>query len=195
MVHLVHRRDFPARLENHARTRSRAHKNPAGLGFHHPRNSRREAGQSDQVAEIKKPQDDGMESILPCARCSSPSVTDRTRKCSRARSEWIRTALLFQKRAPRRMCRACLWRATVRITFIAKPSRRRVPAARRRLMRNVFCQRRTSETMVIKEAAGPQIGNGSMTFKFSLLNYCVNRKNRFPTLLGTVALLLTIGPR
>ncbi len=50
--------------------------------------------------------------------------------------------------------------------------------------------------MVIKKAR--RIPNGkpaAMTLKFSLPYYCVNRKKRFPTLLGTVALLLMIGPR
>jgi hypothetical protein len=41
------------------------------------------------------------------------------------------------------MCRACLWRATARTMFIARPSRRRARAARRRLTRNDFLAART----------------------------------------------------
>jgi hypothetical protein len=50
--------------------------------------------------------------------------------------------------------------------------------------------------MVMKKSApGPKRETGAMTLKFSRLSYCVNRKNRLPTLLDTVALLLTTEPR
>ena len=45
-----------------------------------------------------------------------------------------------------------------------------------------------------KLVPAPRQETGTMTRKFSLVRYCVNRKNRFPTLLVTVALLLTTEP-
>src|ERR1035438_9224858 len=44
------------------------------------------------------------------------------------------------------MCRACLWRATARITFTGRPSRPRVRVARRRLTRKDFWRRRISDS-------------------------------------------------
>src|ERR1019366_7847941 len=52
------------------------------------------------------------------------------------------------------MCRACLWRATARITFTGRPSRPRARVARRRLTRKDFWRRRISDVASGKKWRG-----------------------------------------